>query len=282
MPRVIIFEDVDLSDLVVRVAEVAIVLAGAVLLNALIGLGLRYFTRRAVRRALDGKGRWRLRLPRPDDGNDIELRRRQRADAAAHMLSRISSVGVAVVAILAISEVVGIDPVVLVSSAGFVGAGIAIGGQALIKDWLTGLLVLLEDRYAVGDRVSLRVAGEEFSGTVETISGAGVRLRLADGTTWHSGHGAVETVTNLSQQLVAQTLEVPSDVWAELDETMIGPELNAASHDLGLTGVLIAEEIAAEEDAEGNATITFQASRQLSDRQRRVIARRILGEEFDD
>lgn len=277
-----LFEDVDLSSLVVRVAEVTIVLAVTVLVNAGVKIGLRVLTRRQVRRALAGQGRWRLRLPRSNDGTDAELRRVQRADAAAHMLSRISTLIIAVIALLAISKLVGIDPVVLVSSAGFIGAGIAIGGQALIKDWLIGLLVLLEDRYAVGDAIEVQVGGEPVRGTVETMSGFGLRLRLPDGSTWHTGHGTIEAVTNLSQQLIPQTLEIPSDVWAELDETMIGPELNAASHDLGLTGILIAEEIAAEEDAAGNATITFQASRQLNDRQRKVIARRILGEEFDD
>lgn len=278
----IVFDDVDFAELVRRTAEVAIVLALAVLLNALVGLTLRYLTRRAVDRALDGKGRWRVRLPRPHDGPDLELRRRQRADAAAHMLSRLSSLVIAAVAALAVAKVLDIDPVVLVSSAGFLGAGVAFGGQAFIKDWLSGLVVLLEDRYAVGDQVELFVGGETSTGVVETISAVSVRLRLPDGSTWHTGHGSVDSVTNRSQQFVAHTMEIPGDVWAELDETMIGPDLNAASHDPGLTGVLIAEEVTAATDAEGNATVTFQTSKPLTDRQRRMLERRILGEQSED
>ena len=191
------------------------------------------------------------------------------------MLSRLTNLVVAMLAAIIISHILAIDPVVLISSAGFVGAGIAIGGQALIKDWLTGLLVLLEDRYAIGDQVAMQVGGNEITGTVETLGGAGVRVRLRDGTTWHAGHGSIESVTNLSQQLVPHSVEIPSDVWAQLDQTMIGPRLNAASHDLGLTDVLLVADIQSEQDGEGDATVTFHATRHLNERQRKIVQRRI-------
>ncbi|MEZ5342081.1 MAG: mechanosensitive ion channel [Acidimicrobiales bacterium] len=266
---------VDASNDVIQAAEVAVVFATAVVFTVTIRSTLRFLTRRAVRQALKGRGWWKLRLPRIDDGASAELRRVQRADAAAHMMSRLLSLVVWAVAVLVITRILGVDPLVLISSAGFVGAGIAIGGQALIKDWLTGLLVLLEDRYAIGDQVRFTVGGQETEGTVETFGGAGVRLRLLSGATWHAGHGTIESVTNLSQQLITHTVEIPGHVWAELDETMIGPELNAASHDLGLTDVLLLADIEAEPSQDGSTTVTFQASRPLSERQRRIVGRRI-------
>ena len=277
LPRVNLLGDFDVSAAVVQAAQVAIALAGFLVLNAAIGRLLRTLTRRRVRRALNGRGRWQARLPRPDDGRAAEERRVQRADAAAHMLSRLSSVVVGLVTAVVVSRILGFDPVVFVSSAGFVGVAIAFGGQSIIHDWLRGLLVLLEDRYAVGDRVSMRVTGEEVVGTVEMLGGAGVRLRLADGSTWHTGHASVEAVTNLSQQLIRQTVTVPTDVWAELDDTMIGPELNAASHDLGLTGVFLLDEIAATPQQDGTTAVTIQTSKYLSDRQLRNVQARIVG-----
>lgn len=258
-------------------AEIVVVIAAVIVINAAVRVGLRFLTRRAVRRALNGRGRWNLRLPRANEGSAAEQRRVQRADAAAHMLARLSSLVVSALGVLVISRILEVDPVVLISSAGFLGAGVAIGGQALIKDWLVGLLVLLEDRYAIGDLVTMRVNGVEVAGTVETIGGAGVRLRLTDGTTWHTGHGMVESVTNLSQQLVNHSIQVPSDVWAELDETMVGRQLNAASHDLGLTDVLLVADIEAHEQADGSTTVTFRASRPLTPRQQRLIEQRITG-----
>jgi small conductance mechanosensitive channel len=267
--------DIDVSAVVLQAAQVAIALAGFLLLNASIERALRTLTRRRVRRALNGRGRWHLRLPRPDDGRSAEKRRIQRADAAAHMLSRMSSVIVGIVTAIVVLRILGFDPVVLISSAGFLGVAIAFGGQSIIHDWLRGLLVLLEDRYAVGDRVSMRVTGDEVVGTVEMLGGAGVRLRLPDGSTWHTGHASVEAVTNLSQQLVRQTITVPTEVWAEMDETTVGQQLNAASHDLGLTGVLLVNDIVATPQEGGTTAVTIQASRHLTDRQLRIVEARM-------
>lgn len=272
-----IFKDINLSHYVLQIAEIAGAIAGFFLLNALIGRSLRTITRRRVRRALNGRGRWQPRLPRSYDGRAAEARRVQRADATAHMLSRISSLGVGAITAIIISRILGFNPVVFISSAGFIGAAIAFGGQSIIQDWLRGLLVLLEDRYAVGDRVSMRVAGEETVGTVEMFGGAGVRLRLDDGSTWHTGHATIEAVTNLSQRLVDQTITVPTNVWAELDDTLIGPELNAASHDLGLTDVLLLDDIVAAPQDDGTTAVTIKTTRQLTERQLEIVQDHITG-----
>lgn len=254
------------------------ILGGAVVAHVVLRLTMRVLVRRAVRRALGGHGRWRIRLPRPDDGLRGEQRRVQRADAAAHMLTRVSTLVITAVAVIAGSQVLGVSPLVLVSSAGFIGAGLAIGGQVLIRDWLTGLLVLLEDRYAVGDQVSMRVSGHEVEGTVEALNSAGVRLRLDDGTTWHAGHGAIESVTNRSQQLVVHHVDVPSDVWAQLDATLVGPRLKDASHNLGLTDVLLLADIDAEGHPDGRTRLSFKATRRLSERQRRLVVDQVLAD----
>lgn len=149
---------------------------------------------------MSGPSRWTQRLPRSPETGQLLGRRIQRADATAYMLARLATIVIIGIATLTVSNIVGFDPLVLVSSAGSIGAGFAIGGQSAIKDWLTGLFVLLEDRYAEGDDVLMRVAGNEFGGVVESINSTSVRLRLADGSMWHAGHGSVESVNNLSQR----------------------------------------------------------------------------------
>ncbi len=64
------------------------------------------------------------------------------------------------VATFAALELLGVDLVFAISSAGFIGFAIALSGQDLIKDVLAGTRALLEDRYAVGDDVVLRVGGQ--------------------------------------------------------------------------------------------------------------------------
>jgi small conductance mechanosensitive channel len=258
-----------------KIAGVAVVVAAAFLVNWAARLVMRQVVRRAVRQAIAGRGRWKMRLPRSHDAGTAEQRRLQRADAAAHMLSRITTVVVVLIAALIVTRIMGFDPVVLLSSAGFLGAGLAFGGQHVIKDWIVGLVVLVEDRYAVGDEITLTVGSNEISGTVETLGSTGVRIRLPDGPTWHGGHGSVEGVTNHSQQLIRHAVELPPDVWAELDHSSIGRELSAASHDLGLTDVLLVSDIAAEATSGGNTRVVFHASRPLTRRQQQMIAHRI-------
>jgi hypothetical protein len=271
-----IFEELNASNNGLRALGLVVIVVVAFVANATIRFSFRFLVRRAVRRALGGRGRWTLRLPRSDDGNRTEQRRVQRADAAANMLARMFSVLIAAVSMVAASHLMGIDPLVLVSSAGFLGAGLAIGGQSLIKDWLTGLLVLLEDRYAVGDDVTMRVSGADVDGTVEELNSAGVRLRLPNGHTWHAGHASIESVVNRSQELITHRIEVPSDVWSELDQALMGPKLTAASHDLGLTNVVLLADIEAEAQRDGTTSVEFRANRRLSERQRRQVAERVL------
>lgn len=194
-------DDFEWSDVPTRVLAIIAVLVGASLLSSLARLFLRQLTRRALNQALAGKGRLLKRLPRNHDVGGPDPRPGQRADAASQMLARIASLIITISALLVILRILELNPLVLVSSAGFLGAGVAIGGQALIKDWLTGLMVLLEDRYAVGDDVTVRVGGQDVSGRVETLTSAALRMRLAEGSTWHAGHGSVESVTNHSQLL---------------------------------------------------------------------------------
>src|SRR6478736_207255 len=166
-------------------------------------------TRRAVRRAQRSQGSWRVRLDRLGDNGQ--------ADAVARMLGHTATVAIFAIAALASLALLGVSPVFAISSAGFVGFAIAISGQHVANDVIAGTRALLEDRYAAGDDVILRIGGAEVQGTVDLIGSASLRLRTVDGATWHAGHASIESVTNLSQLPAVSDIEIPVEAWERAD-----------------------------------------------------------------
>ena len=131
---------------------------------------IRALTRRAVRRAQERPGTWRGRLRRLNDlESEVEVRKRQRADAAARMLGHFVTALILVGAVLLGLQIIGVDPVYAISSAGFVGLAISLSGQDLIKNLLAGTMAILEDRYAVGDQVGITLGSNEVNGTIDLM-----------------------------------------------------------------------------------------------------------------
>ena len=172
---------------------------------------------RAILRALSRRGlagattRWRLRVPRLFEESDetAELRRLQRVDAAATMLSRVGIIGLWITVALLVLQILGTNAVLVVSGAGFLGAALAIGGQHSVNDYLTGLLVLLEDRFGEGDHLRVRVGDREVEATVARLGAFTVRLE-SDTATWHVANRELFVVENLSQAGVVSMLEAPA------------------------------------------------------------------------
>jgi len=204
---------------------------------------IRTLTRRAVRRAQRSNGTWRVRLDRLGDNGQADVRKRQRADAVARILGHGITVAIFALASLVALDLLGVDLLFAISSAGFVGFALALSGQDLIKDFFAGARVLLEDRYAVGDEVVLQVGGITVDGTVDLIGTASVRLRTADGGTWHAGHHTIESVTNRSQLPAISNIPVPLEEWARADEVAAAERLAGLSNDVGLTGVVFMRDI---------------------------------------
>jgi len=242
---------------------------------------IRSLTRRAVRQAQRRDGGWRVRLDRLDDGAQSDKRKFQRADAVARTLGHFVTVAIFSLATLAALELLGVDLVFAISSAGFLGLALALSGQDLVKDLLAGTRALLEDRYAVGDDVILRVDSAEVRGTVDLIGTASVRLRTPDGATWHAGHHAVESVTNLSQLPSVSNISVPIHEWAQADEDAAVARLADSSNDLGLTGVVFMRDIethtaADDEPTSDTVTVRVKANRPLSSPETDLVRAKLL------
>ncbi len=131
-------------------------------------------------------------------------RRGQRTRAVASLLKSITSfVVICVAAVLILSEL-GFDIAPILTSAGIAGVALAFGAQNLVRDFLAGICMTLEDQYGVGDTVDLGSA----SGTVVAVSLRTTTLRAGDGTIWHVRNGEVLRVGNSSQGQAVVTIPV--------------------------------------------------------------------------
>jgi hypothetical protein len=260
------------------VAELVVLLPAAMALSWVARRSIRTMTRRSVRRAQSDAGSWRVRLPRNVDVDGQEqTRRRTRADAAARKLGHLVTGCIFGSAMLIGLNIVGVDAVLVISSAGFLGLALALSGQEVIRNLITGTVALFEDRYAVGDDVILRVSGQDVEGTIDLVGAAAVRLRTAEGATWHAGHSSIECVTNLSQLPAVHDIIVPTTEWANAEVDALD-RLAAASNDAGLTGVIFLRDLDAHEHPSGTTTVKVKSNRSLSEPQIDRVKATLLGD----
>ena len=132
-------------------------------------------------------------------------RRRQRAETIGSVLRSVASIAVFTVASTIVLGELGVDLGPILASAGIVGVALGFGAQNLVKDFLNGIFMILEDQYGVGDAIDLG----EASGIVEDVGLRVTRLRSVDGTVWHVRNGEVLRVGNMSQGWSRALLDVP-------------------------------------------------------------------------
>ena len=130
-----------------------------------------------------------------------------------------------VVAMMLLSEVgVNIGP--LIAAAGVAGLALGFGAQYIIRDVISGLFIILENQYRVGDVIS----SGGTSGSVENISLRMTTLRDLDGTVHHIPHGEMAKISNLSKNYARVNLDLGISYDADLEKVIsvvnrIGNEL---------------------------------------------------------
>ena len=183
---------------------------------------------RIVRRAQSGVLPSQLaRGPFAEPESDTARQRRvQRAATIGTLLrSIVSGVVVAIVVMMVLSEV-GVDIAPLIASAGILGVALGFGAQSLVKDFLSGIFMIFEDQYGVGDIVNLG----EASGTVEAVGLRVTRLRDVDGTVWYVRNGEILRVGNQSQNWARSVLDIA--VGYTEDITRVRRILREVAHEL--------------------------------------------------
>jgi len=137
-------------------------------------------------------------------GSPAAARRVQRAKTMGSLLkSVVTGVIFTMILIMSIAEL-GYDVAPLIASAGVIGVALGFGAQSLVKDFLSGIFMIFEDQYGVGDVIDAEYA----SGTVEAVSLRVTRLRDVDGTVWYVRNGEILRIGNMSQNWARSVLDI--------------------------------------------------------------------------
>jgi small-conductance mechanosensitive channel len=164
---------------------------------------------RVIRRAADGvmPERLRVKVATTLDGTAAVLteRRRQRAETLGSVLSSLISAIVFGTAALMILGRFGMDLTPILTSVGILGVAVGFGAQELVKDFIAGMFMLMEDQYGVGDLIDTGTA----VGTVEAVTLRITRLRDADGRVWYVRNGTINRVGNESQGWSRALVDIP-------------------------------------------------------------------------
>ena len=144
-------------------------------------------------------------------------RQHQRVETVGSLLRSIVTFVVVTLAVLTIMALVGIPLGPLLASAGVAGVALGIGAQSLVKDFLSGVFMIFEDQYGVGDVID---TGEAI-GTVEEVTLRITRLRDANGITWYVRNGEIIRVGNRSQGYSTAIVDMPVS-YAESVERVVG------------------------------------------------------------
>ena len=122
-------------------------------------------------------------------------RRDQRSSTISAVLNTVTSVIIWGTAILMSLTVVGVNIAPLLASAGIAGVALGFGAQTLVKDYISGIFLIVEDQYGIGDEVEIGTV----RGRVEAVALRTTRIRDEAGVLWYIRNGEILNVANFSQ-----------------------------------------------------------------------------------
>ena len=165
------------------------------------------------------------RVVRPNAFTSPEAERK-REDTLIRVCVATTKTLIWVIAIMMILSELGLDIAPIIAAAGVAGLAFGFGGQYLIRDVISGLFILLENQYRVGDVVCLG----SVCGLVEDINLRLTTLRDLDGTVHHVPNGEIKTASNLSKYYARVNLNVGISYDADLEQVIsvvnrVGKEL---------------------------------------------------------
>jgi small conductance mechanosensitive channel len=236
----------DVADALSKPIRIVVVLVGAWLLVRI----TRVLTRRLVKHLSGGveklasmKG-----VSFVDTGPMPQARRIQRAETIGAVVRSIVSITIWAIALLTVLEILGINLGPLIAAAGIAGVALGFGAQSLVKDFLSGLFMLMEDQFGIGDVVDTGVPGvaggaTTVTGTVEGVSLRTTRLRDVDGVVWHVPNGSIPRIGNKSQQWSRAVVDVPVTFQADTAAAteVIRTVTDQVWHDPDYASIILAE-----------------------------------------
>lgn len=180
-------------------------------------------TSKSIAQAVTGSGR-AGRILGQATGLSHE-RHRARVTTMGSLLRSVVTVVVLGIATLTVMALAGIPLAPLLASAGVGGLALGFGAQSLVKDFLSGIFMILEDQYGVGDVID---TGEAI-GTVEDVTLRVTRIRDAEGVAWYVRNGEIVRIGNRSQGWSTAIADVPIAYDAPLEEALDAARAAAAA-----------------------------------------------------
>lgn len=204
----------DWAELTLRVLLIAVVAAVAVFL-------LRQAVRVGVRGLVERRAETDAEKVPP-----VELERR--VNTIARLIVKVGGTVIVVIAVLMALSEFGVDVGPAIAGLGVAGIAVGFGAQTLIRDWLAGIFIVLENQYNEGDVV--RIAGVD--GVVEDLSLRRTTLRDLDGTVHTVPNGAIVVASNLTRLWARVNLDVAVAYDTDIDAAtavinQVGEELHA-------------------------------------------------------
>lgn len=195
--------------------QVLLIILGCVAVWFVLTRIINRITKKLVKKAESNRLTLARRTEHTSDMSQVLMsqRRRQRAEAIASLLRSITTLTIAGIGILLILAQLNINITPLLASAGVVGVALGFGAQSLVKDYLSGIFLILEDQYGVGDVVDLG----PVVGTVEDVTLRVTQVRDMSGVVWYVRNGEVLRVANRSQGWTLAVVDMPVAYNADLE-----------------------------------------------------------------
>ncbi|MCK5211313.1 mechanosensitive ion channel [Candidatus Parcubacteria bacterium] len=131
-----------------------------------------------------------------DDGDDSHISQKEkRAETLGRVIISIGNIVIYAIILFMVLNLFGIDIRPILAAAGIIGLAVGFGAQSLVKDFVSGLFILVENQYGIGDKVKIGSA----EGKVIRISMRSTVLKDEEGKIYYISNGLIKDVINMSQ-----------------------------------------------------------------------------------
>ncbi len=188
--------------------KIAIIIIGAIFLRALAARSIKRLVERSAKKQLDA-------VEASGEPSSTQLiaaqRSAQRFETLGSLFRNISTLIIYTIATLLVLANLGFNLGPLIAGAGILGVALGFGAQSLVADFLSGVFIIMEDQYGVGDVVDVgdsTGSSAGISGTVEEVQLRTTKIRSVDGVLWFIRNGEIVRVGNKSQNWSRTVLDV--------------------------------------------------------------------------
>ena len=245
--------------LFVHVAKIGLILLVAVVASRLASVLVHRFVAGLMTRS-------------PLRGGAPPARVEARARTVGGVLASVSRIGVWTVAVLLSIGELGFNLTPFIATASVVGVAVGFGAQSLVRDFLAGFFILVEDQYGVGDPITIA----DVSGVVEEVNLRVTRLRAPDGTVWFVPNGEIHKVANTAKEWAYALVDVIIGVGADLRAAIsaIGDETTAVAADPAWADDVLEPEVLGVETLAVDS-VTIRVSMRVTPARRAPLAREL-------